>query len=194
MSAKTKAVKTITDFIKKTGGKEPNFGKIKADLTKLIREGEATSAEKEALKSLRDKDIAATVKQRISASNTLRSKKPVTLAGKKVEETKNKISFVDEKTGEVFEMPKDKYDKMTPNQRIQELKNMEARSNIAEDLSDEAMAKRKKQLAAAAAARKKSAGGSMGKKTIKRAIGGSMGSKPKGVGCAQKGYGRAMKK
>jgi 23S rRNA pseudoU1915 N3-methylase RlmH len=161
---------------------------------KEIREGEATSAEKEALKSLRDKDIAATVKQRISASNTLRSKKPVTLAGKKVEETKNKISFVDEKTGEVFEMPKDKYDKMTPNQRIQELKNMEARSNIAEDLSDEAMAKRKKQLAAAAAARKKSAGGSMGKKTIKRAIGGSMGSKPKGVGCAQKGYGRAMKK
>jgi len=36
-------------------------------------------------------------------------------------------------------------------------------------------------------------GGSVGKKTVKRKIGGSAGSKPKGVGCAQRGYGRAMK-
>jgi len=36
-------------------------------------------------------------------------------------------------------------------------------------------------------------GGSVGKKTVKRKAGGSAGSKPKGVGCAQRGYGRAMK-
>lgn len=35
-------------------------------------------------------------------------------------------------------------------------------------------------------------GGSVGKKTVKRKIGGSAGSKPKGVGCAQRGYGKAM--
>jgi LysM repeat protein len=36
-------------------------------------------------------------------------------------------------------------------------------------------------------------GGSVGKKTVKRKMGGSAGSKPKGVGCAQRGYGKAMK-
>ena len=40
---------------------------------------------------------------------------------------------------------------------------------------------------------KKSYGGSMGKKTVKKQSGGRMASKPKGVGCAQRGYGKAMK-
>jgi hypothetical protein len=39
----------------------------------------------------------------------------------------------------------------------------------------------------------KSYGGSMGKKTVKKQSGGSMASKPKGVGCATRGYGKAMK-
>ena len=42
----------------------------------------------------------------------------------------------------------------------------------------------------------KSYGGSMKKKTVKKTVkrraGGSVGSKPKGVGCAQRGYGKAM--
>jgi hypothetical protein len=40
---------------------------------------------------------------------------------------------------------------------------------------------------------KKSYGGSMGKKTTKKASGGKVASKPKGVGCATRGYGKAMK-
>lgn len=39
---------------------------------------------------------------------------------------------------------------------------------------------------------KKSYGGGMAKKTVKREVGGKMAGKPKGVGCAIKGYGRAM--
>lgn len=39
----------------------------------------------------------------------------------------------------------------------------------------------------------KSYGGSMKKKTTKKSIGGKVGSKPKGVGCALRGYGKAMK-
>ena len=39
----------------------------------------------------------------------------------------------------------------------------------------------------------KSYGGSMKKKTIKKSTGSKVGSKPKGVGCALRGYGKAMK-
>lgn len=39
----------------------------------------------------------------------------------------------------------------------------------------------------------KSYGGSVKKKTTKKAMGGKVGSKPKGVGCALRGYGKAMK-
>jgi hypothetical protein len=40
---------------------------------------------------------------------------------------------------------------------------------------------------------KKSYGGGMKKKTVKRQAGGGMSSKPRGVGCAKSGYGKAMK-
>jgi len=40
---------------------------------------------------------------------------------------------------------------------------------------------------------KKSYGGGMKKKTVKRQAGGGMSGKPKGVGCAKSGYGKAMK-
>jgi len=40
---------------------------------------------------------------------------------------------------------------------------------------------------------KKSYGGGMDKKTVKRKSGSSIASKPKGVGCATRGYGKAMK-
>ena len=39
----------------------------------------------------------------------------------------------------------------------------------------------------------KSYGGGMKKKTVKRQAGGGMSGKPKGVGCAKSGYGKAMK-
>jgi len=39
----------------------------------------------------------------------------------------------------------------------------------------------------------KAGSGSSYKKKMKMKIGGSMGSKPRGVGCAQRGYGKAMK-
>ena len=39
----------------------------------------------------------------------------------------------------------------------------------------------------------KAYGGGMAKKTVKRQGGGQMAGKPKGVGCATKGYGKAMK-
>jgi len=39
----------------------------------------------------------------------------------------------------------------------------------------------------------KSYGGAMKKKTVKRQAGGGMSGKPKGVGCAKGGYGKAMK-
>ena len=40
---------------------------------------------------------------------------------------------------------------------------------------------------------KKSYGGGMDKKTVKRGKGSSIAGKPKGVGCATRGYGKAMK-
>lgn len=40
---------------------------------------------------------------------------------------------------------------------------------------------------------KKGYGGAMKKKTVKRQAGGRMSGKPKGVGCAKGGYGKAMK-
>ena len=41
---------------------------------------------------------------------------------------------------------------------------------------------------------KKAYGSTMKKKTVKRGSGGNMANKPKGVGCAMSGYGRAMKR
>ena len=40
---------------------------------------------------------------------------------------------------------------------------------------------------------KRAYGGGVKNKTVKRQAGGSMSGKPKGVGCATRGYGKAMK-
>lgn len=178
-----KAIKAST----KSSGK-PQYGKMKANLSKKVREGAASAEESKALKELRSMDAKAFNRARIKASETLRSKKPVTLAGMKVKEKGTKVSFYDSKTGEVFEMSKKKYDEMTPNQRIKALENMKARSRLGEDLSDKGMAKQRKKLAAARASRK-----AYGGKTVKKQMGGKLNSKPKGVGCATRGYGKAMK-
>lgn len=63
------------------------------------------------------------------------------------------------------------------------------------NLTKAAIQKRIKENQAEVAKRrttKKSYGGGMAKKTVKRQIGGKMADKPKGVGCATKGYGKAM--
>lgn len=214
--------KGATEVIKSIVGKgKPDFGKAKAALGSKARQGNATNKELKALKELRSMDAKASRSARIKSSQTQRSKKPVTLAGMKGEEKGKKISFFDEKTGEVFEMSKAKYDSMTPRQRTQQLRNMQARSELGEDLSDKAMAKQRKKLAAAKDSRKKGYGGKMTKKNAGGAAaaameykekqrarrvqaskdlgsktlnkGGKAGSRPRGVGCATRGYGKAMK-
>jgi hypothetical protein len=71
-------------------GKLPNYGVLKTKLNKLIREGEATAADKEALNILKSSDETATIRQK-QAQSTSRSKKPVSLAGSpKVGGTQNK--------------------------------------------------------------------------------------------------------
>ena len=181
--------KLIATAIKaaKNQGRKPNFGAIKTKLEKKIREGTATKEDKGLLKEIRKKDAAATKSQKVKQSQSSR-KTSVSLAGLKKTEKPTKISFVDEQTGEVFEVSKSKFEGMTPRQKTQMLENFKARSRLGEDLSDEAMAKQRKRLAAARAARKKK-----GSKTVKKQMGGNMGSKPKGVGCAQRGYGKAMR-
>ena len=99
-----------------------------------------------------------------------------------------KISFVDEQTGEVFEISRSKYDNMTVNQRNTMLKNFKARSRIGEDLSDKGRAQQRKKLAAAKASRTASGG-----KTVNKRKGGSVSSKPRGCGTAMRGFGKGMK-
>lgn len=181
--------KLIATAIKaaKNQGRQPNFGAIKTKLEKKIREGTATKEDKNLLKEIRKKDAAATKSQKVKQSQSSR-KTSVSLAGLKKTEKPTKLSFVDEKTGEVFEVSKSKFEGMTPRQQTQMLENFKARSRLGEDLSDEAMAKQRKRLAAARASRK-----AYGGKTVKKQTGGKLNTKPKGVGCATRGYGKAMK-
>lgn len=176
-------------------GNKPDYGKIRTDLERISRgSGDEAAEAKTMLKEIRDKDVAATRTQKIKQSASSR-KQEVTLpnvAGMEVKQKGKKISFYDEETGEVFEMSKDKYDSLTPRQRVSELNNMKARSRLGEDLSDEGMAKQNKKRAAAAAVRKKKTGGSMKKKTTYKKAGSSVGKKPRGCGAAQRGYGKAM--
>lgn len=184
--------KKVVELIRQIS-KAKDFGKAKADLSTKVRTGEATDVEKQVLKELRGKDTAAETSRRIKLSQAA-SKKEVTLpdvGGMKAKEKGSKIEFVDERTGEVFEMSKKQYDEMTPRQRIQYLNNLKARSELGEDLSDEAMAKRNKKLAAEKSSRKRKTGGSMKKTTYKKA-GSSIGKKPRGCGAAQRGFGKAM--
>ena len=187
-----------------------------------------------ALKKMNDADAAAEQTRRIKQSQTQRKGKPVTLAGIKKTETSKKVSFLDEETGEIFEISKDKYDGMTPNQRNAMLRNFKARSGLGEDLSDKAMATQRKKLAAAKDARRERAkGGKIKKKsrvkeagnytkptkkskrkdfepfgyarevskimedvfmkTTNKNIGGKVNKKPRGVGAATRGFGKAMR-
>jgi len=164
----------------------------KAKLQRIINNEDLPKSQrdkaKKTLAKMRKEDREATQSARVKQSQTQRRNKPVSLAGLKKKEKPTKISFVDEQTGEVFEVSKSKYEGMTINERNAMLRNFKARSRLGEDLSDKGMAKQRKKLAAAKASRK-----SYGGKTVKKQMGGNMSSKPKGVGCAQRGYGKAMK-
>lgn len=125
------------------------------NLSKSVRDKAAKS-----LKKMRDVDASAERTRRVKQSQTQRSKKPVTLAGVKKTETPKKVSFMDEETGEIFEISKSKYDGMTTNQRNAMLRNFKARSRVGEDLSDKGMAAQRKKLAAAKDSRReRKAGG-----------------------------------
>ena len=178
--------------------------KALAELERRSRDKTLTKAERDkAAKAAKKMDIEGARRTRtrdIKSSQTKRKNVPVSLAKTSADKSKTKATpkkeVYSKKTGEVFKLPKN-FDSMTKNQKDRYLKNLEARSNIAEDLSDAGMAKtmnkRIKGARLSRDVRKKAYGGSMTKKkTVKRKKGGSM--KPKGVGCAMRGYGGAMKK
>ena len=64
------ASKFVSTLIKAAskGGKKPNYGKIKADLSKKIREGDASKQEVKALQELRKMDTSAERTARIRQS------------------------------------------------------------------------------------------------------------------------------
>ena len=170
----------------------------KNELERRARDTSLTEAERKEAKDTFNKMERADERRRLTrdirANQTQRKNVPVTLPKTSADKTtpKNNREFLDEETGELFPVPAN-FDSMTKNQQNQYLKNLKARGALGEDLSDKGMATANKKRAAAADARKKSYGGSVGKKTTKKAMGGSMSSKPKGVGCATRGYGKAMK-
>lgn len=191
---KETALVGVIRAIKGSTKKSRDIAKEKVDLQRAIRDEKLTEAErkkaKERLEKLREQDTAAEQTRRVRQSQTQRSGRPVSLAGLKRTEKPTKLSFVDEKTGEVFEVSKSRFEGMTPRQQTQMLENFKARSRLGEDLSDEAMAKQRKRLAAARAARKKKGGKTVYRKKGKRI---AANKKPRGVGCATRGYGKAMK-
>ena len=171
----------------------------KAELEKRARDTSLTKEErkkaKDTLKKMERADEGRRLTRDIRANQTASARKPVTLPQTSADRAtpKNNREFLDEKTGELFPVPANFYS-MTKNQQTQYLKNLKARAATGEDLSDKGMAAANKKRAATADARKKSYGGSVGKKTVKRKVGGKVGKKkPRGVGCALRGYGRAMK-
>lgn len=93
------ASKFVSTLIKAAskGGKKPNYGKIKADLSKKIREGDASKQEVKALQELRKIDTSAERTARIRQSQTKRGSK------KKPEE-----NYIDPVTGEITGNPTQK--------------------------------------------------------------------------------------
>jgi len=173
--------------------------KAKNELERRARDTSLTEAERkkaeDTLKKMERADNERRLTRDIRANQTQTANKPVALAKTSADKTtpKNNREFLDEETGVLYPVPANFYS-MTKNQQTQYLKNLKARGALVEDLSDEGMAAANKKRAAAAGARKKSYGGSVGKKTVKRKAGGKVGKKkPRGVGCALRGYGRAMK-
>lgn len=166
-------------------GKKPNYGKMKTDLNKKVREGTATAGEKAALKELSKKDVLATMQQKARQSASSR-KKPVSLAGSpKVGGTQTPKSKLQKGLESVKDTKSPSVKKVTKKpmsaekkKRVEEAKKKGSGALMREGLSD---------------IKKKSYGGGMTtKKTVKRQGGSSI--KPKGVGCAKSGYGKAMRK
>ena len=168
--------KLISKFVKGTPkGKSPNYGKLKAELTRKRREKKASDAEKEALDILRENDRKATMQQKARQSASSR-KTPVTLAGPKEFGGSGKSKL--QKGLESVEKTKSPKVKKTVSKpmsaakkkRVEEARKKGSGALMREGLSDI-----------------KSYGGK-----VKKNMGGKVG-KPKGVGCATRGYGKAMK-
>tara|TARA_R110000796_G_C14502460_1_gene429023 strand:- start:25 stop:561 length:537 start_codon:yes stop_codon:yes gene_type:complete len=169
-------LKLINKFVKGTPkGKSPNYGKLKAELIKKRREKQASDAEKEALSILKKNDETATMQQKARQSASSR-KKPVSLAGPKEFGGSGKSKL--QKGLESVEKTKSPKVKKTVSKpmsaakkkRVEEARKKGSGALIREGLSDI-----------------KAYGG----KVTKKAKGGSV---PKGVGCATRGYGKAMNK
>ena len=150
--------------------------KTKVQLEALVREGKATPAQKRRLKEMEAKDVADTSRAARTAAATRKAN-----AKKTADKDKRDPRDVLMQTGEIVEG-------YNPTQREinQALSNLQARQTSPK--LRERMAILEKKATGAKTLGKKS-GGSMKKKGYKS--GGSV-SKPRGVGCAMRGYGKAM--
>lgn len=186
--------KLIAQFIKSATnkGKRPNFGKLKTQLEKKVREGTATKEDKRALTELRQKDTSATKSQKVSQSQSSR-KTPVSLAGSdKVGGTQTKLqrglaSVKDTPTPKV-KKPTKKPTSAAKKKRMEEAKKKGPGALLREGLSD---ITGKKTGGGMMKSKGYAAGGKMKSKGYK--IGGKMSGKPRGVGAATRGFGKAMK-
>ena len=179
-------------------------GKTKAELSAMSKDSNLTDAQRKEAKTAYDKmvakDKADTARRNIRISQTARKDKKVSLAETSAERKAKKPAdvpkeFFDEETGEVFGISTSRWNSLTPRQKNQMLENFKARARTGEDLSDKAMAKRNIGKAAAGMYEGRSrVKAPRGVRTEEYKRGGKIGkSKPRGVGAAQRGYGKAMK-
>ena len=178
-------------------------GKTKAKLSAMARNTSLSPAQRKKAEDAYNKKIAAdkeaTTRRNIKISQAARKNKKVSLAETSAERKAKKPAdvpkeFFDEATGEVYGISTAKWNSLTPRQKNQMLENFKARARTGEDLSDKAMAKRNLGRAAAGLyegrTRAKAPAGVRGEE-LKR--GGRVSkSKPRGVGCATRGYGKAL--
>jgi hypothetical protein len=150
--------------------------KTKVELEALVRKGKATPEQKSRLKAMESKDVADTSRAARTAAATRRAN-----ASKTAGTDKRDPRDVFIQTGEIMEG----YNP-TQGEISQALSNLQARQTSPK--LRERMAILEKKATGAKTLGKKS-GGSMKKKGYKS--GGSV-SKPRGVGCAMRGYGKAM--
>lgn len=179
-------------------------GKTKSELSAMSRDKSLTPTQRKEAKDAYDamvaKDKADTIRRNARISQSKRKNQTVSLAETSAERKAKKPAdvpkeFYDEATGEVFGISTAKWEKLTPRQKNQMLENFKARARTGEDLSDKAMQKRDVGRAAAGMyegrTRVNAPRGVRGEE-LKR--GGKVSkSKPRGVGKALRGYGKAMK-
>ena len=201
MASPTSATTIIRNFIQgaQKAGRPVNYGRLKTELNKKVREGTATKAEKEALKKLNKMDAEATVSQKISEARTKGKKKPVSLAGsEKVGGTQTTLqrglaSVENTAPVEVKKVTK-KPMSAEKKKRVEEARKKGPGALMRDGLSDitgkKAGGGKMKSKGYAAGGKMKSKGYSAGGKMAKK----KMRSKPRGVGVALRGYGKAMKK